>query len=151
EAADRLLDRERSISVLRQYSPPDWVQWDDATDKGDAYPCFGWSCDIPAAMVGPDTFQGTGLDLWSAADVGKAMNAVMCKGQIEGGTLQAIGWALSEEVTWKDGRITNPRMTNYIIPTALDAPRFTTTLVEAPFLPGPGGGAKGIGELPMDG
>jgi len=83
--------------------------------------------------------------------VGKAINPVMCKGQIEGGSLQAIGWALSEEVMWKGGRIQNPRMTNYIIPTALDAPRFTTVLVEAPFAPGPGGGAKGIGELPMDG
>jgi CO/xanthine dehydrogenase Mo-binding subunit len=88
--------------------------------------------------------------LWSATDVGKAINPVMCKGQIEGGTLQAIGWALSEEIVWKQGLIANARMTNYIIPTALDAPRFETVLVEDPFPLGPGG-AKGIGELPMDG
>jgi len=42
-------------------------------------------------------------------------------------------------------------MTNYIIPTALDVPPFETILVEAPYAHGPGGGAKGIGELPMDG
>jgi len=65
--------------------------------------------------------------------------------------LQAIGWALCEEVVWRDGKVLNPRMTNYIIPTALDAPPFHTSLVEAPFSYGPGGGAKGIGELPMDG
>jgi CO/xanthine dehydrogenase Mo-binding subunit len=151
DAADRLLDREREITSLRQYSPPEGVVWDDATYKGDAYPCFGWACDIAEVEVDLDTFEVRVLDFWSATDVGKAINPVMCKGQIEGGSLQAIGWALSEEVTWREGRITNPRMTNYIIPTTLDAPRFSTILVEAPFAPGPGGGAKGIGELPMDG
>ena len=50
-----------------------------------------------------------------------------------------------------DAMIKNPRITNYIVPTALDAPPFETALVEAPFEFGPGGGAKGIGELPMDG
>ena len=75
----------------------------------------------------------------------------MCKGQLEGGTLQAIGWALSEDVVWNRGRIVNPRMTNYIVPTALDAPPFETLLIEAPYAQGPAGGAKGIGELPMDG
>jgi CO/xanthine dehydrogenase Mo-binding subunit len=51
---------------------------------------------------------------------------------------------------WKDGRILNGRMTNYIIPTSLDAPPFETVLVEEPFSGGPFG-AKGVGELPMDG
>jgi len=64
--------------------------------------------------------------------------------------LQSIGWALCEEVQWKDGHILNPRMTTYIVPTALDAPPFMTDLVEEPYTFGPGG-AKGIGELPMDG
>jgi len=151
EAANRLLAREGEISSLKQYSPPATVQWDDVAYKGDAYPCYGWACDIAEVEVDLDTFEVTVLDFWSATDVGKAINPVMCKGQIEGGSLQAIGWALCEEVTWKDGRITNPRMTNYIIPTSLDAPRFRTILVEAPYELGPGGGAKGIGELPMDG
>jgi CO/xanthine dehydrogenase Mo-binding subunit len=154
EAGDRLLGgegHEREVSSLRQYSPPEGAQWDDATYKGDAYPCYGWACFIAEVDVDLDTFEVTMLDFWSATDVGKAINPVMCKGQIEGGSLQALGWALTEEVTFREGLITNPRMTNYIIPTALDAPRFHTILVEAPFLAGPGGGAKGIGELPMDG
>jgi CO/xanthine dehydrogenase Mo-binding subunit len=69
---------------------------------------------------------------------------------VEGGTLQAIGWALTEKLVTRDGKILNPRMTNYIVPTSLDAPPFTTILVEAPYSRGPGG-AKGVGELPMDG
>ncbi len=151
EAADRLIAREGPVTSLLQYAPPDFINWDDTKYKGDAYPCFGWACDIAEVEVDLDTFEVTVIDFWSATDVGRAINPVMCKGQIEGGSLQAIGWALSEEITWRDGHITNPRMTNYIIPTALDAPRFQTILVEAPFTFGPGGGAKGIGELPMDG
>jgi CO/xanthine dehydrogenase Mo-binding subunit len=151
EAADRLIASEGPITSLLQYTPPSFITWDDVKYKGDAYPCYGWACDIAEVEVDLDTFEVKVIDFWSATDVGKAINPVMCKGQIEGGSLQAIGWALSEEVTWRDGHITNPRMTNYIIPTSLDAPRFQTILVEAPFAYGPGGGAKGIGELPMDG
>ena len=150
-AADRLLAREGQVSSLRQYEPPSWVKWDEKTYKGDAYPVFAWMCDVAEVEVDLDTFEVELLGFWQAADVGKAINPLMCLGQLEGGTLQSIGWALSEEVIWEGGRIVNPRMTNYIIPTALDAPRFETVLVEVPFEGGPGGGAKGIGELPMDG
>ena len=150
EAGDRLLAA-GPVTSLVQYEPPGWVKWDDQSYKGDAYPCFGWACDVAEVAVDLDTFEVEVTSFWSATDVGKAIHPVMCKGQIEGGSLQAIGWALSEEVTWNKGTITNPRMTNYIIPTARDAPPFYTSLVEAPFELGPGGGAKGIGELPMDG
>ncbi|AKT43162.1 xanthine dehydrogenase family protein molybdopterin-binding subunit [Chondromyces crocatus] len=151
EAGDRLLARGEAVGCLKQYEPPAFVQWDDTTYKGDAYPCFAWACDIAEVEVDLDTFEVSVTNFWSATDVGKAIHPVMCKGQIEGGTLQAIGWALCEEVVWKDGLIKNPRMTNYIIPTSLDAPPFHTLLVEEPWPYGPGGGAKGIGELPMDG
>jgi len=150
-AADRLLAREGEVTAMRQYEPPDWVQWDEDTYKGDAYPVFAWACDVAEVEVDLDTFEVEVVGFWIAADVGKAINPVQCKGQLEGGTLQAIGWALCEEVTWDGGRITNPRMTDYVIPTARDAPPFETILVESPYEQGPGGGAKGIGELPMDG
>ena len=58
---------------------------------------------------------------------------------------------VSVKAGYTGGSVKNPRMTDYIVPTALDAPPFTTILVEAPFSAGPGGGAKGLGELPMDG
>jgi len=150
-AGDRLLAREKTVTALVQYSHPDWVKFDDKTYKGDAYPVFGYACDVAEVEVDLDTLEVTVLGFWSATDVGKAIHPLMCKGQIEGGSLQAIGWALWENVVWKDGKILNPRMTNYIIPTALDAPPFHVDLVEAPYAYGPGGGAKGLGELPMDG
>ncbi|MBN4059088.1 xanthine dehydrogenase family protein [Endomicrobium sp. AH-315-J14] len=151
EAADRLLAKEGEVTILKQYSPPDWVQWDEKAYKGDAYPVYAWACDVAEVEVDLDTFEVKVLDFWSAADVGRAINPIMCKGQLEGGALQALGWALCEELVWRDGAILNPRMTNYIIPTALDAPPFHTILVENAYAHGPGGGAKGIGELPMDG
>jgi CO/xanthine dehydrogenase Mo-binding subunit len=149
-AADRLIASEGKLTVSRQYAPPPGVSFDDKTYTGTAYGAYAWSCDIAEVEVDLDTFEVTIAGFWSATDVGRAVHPVMCAGQIEGGSLQALGWALWEEVQWKDGHIVNPRMTTYLVPTALDAPPMTTALVEDPYDRGPGG-AKGIGELPMDG
>jgi CO/xanthine dehydrogenase Mo-binding subunit len=75
---------------------------------------------------------------------------VLATGQIEGGVAQGIGWALSEEVVWREGRMANAQMTNYIMPTSMDLPPIRVFFEEVPYPYGPGG-AKGIGELPMDG
>ena len=148
-AGDRLL-ASGPVHSLVQYEPPVAAEWNDDTYQGDAYPTYSWGCDIAEVEVDLDTFETKVLGFWAAQDVGKALHPVLCAGQVEGGTLQAIGWALYEAVVWKDGRIMNPRMTNYVIPTSKDAPPFSTTLVEHPFS-GSFTGAKGVGELPMDG
>ena len=85
----------------------------------------------------------------AADDVGRVIHPVLAEGQVEGGTLQAVGYATIEEIKLHDGRYLNDRLATYLIPTALDAPRIETILVEAPFSGAPHG-AKGIGELPMD-
>jgi len=150
-AGDRLLDASKEpVTALVQYEPPVANQWDDDAYRGDAYPTYSWGCDIAEVEVDIETFETKILGFWAAQDVGKAIHPVLCAGQVEGGTLQAIGWALYESVVWKDGHIMNPRMTNYVIPTSKDAPLFKTILVEHPFSGGPNG-AKGVGELPMDG
>ena len=89
-------------------------------------------------------------DFVAVQEVGRVLHPVLAAGQIEGGVAQAIGWALSEDVVWKDGRMVNAQMTNYIMPTAADVPPIRVEFVEQPYAHGPGG-AKGIGELPMDG
>jgi CO/xanthine dehydrogenase Mo-binding subunit len=75
---------------------------------------------------------------------------VLAAGQIEGGVAQAIGFTLFENVVWRDGRMANNQMTNYIMPTAADIPPIRVFFEETPYALGPSG-AKGIGELPMDG
>ena len=85
----------------------------------------------------------------SVDDVGKVIHPILCEGQVEGGTLQAVGYATIEEIKLVDGRYLNDRLATYLIPTSMDAPRITAILVEAPF-DGVPHGAKGVGELPMD-
>ena len=78
------------------------------------------------------------------------IHPVLAKGQIEGGVAQGIGYALYERCEYRDGRMRNNQMTNYIMPTSADLPAIHVHFAEIPSAHGPGG-AKGIGELPMDG
>jgi CO/xanthine dehydrogenase Mo-binding subunit len=137
-------------SVELEYQTPPDVQWDGDTYQGEAYPCYGWACDVVEVEVCPDTYETRITGFWSAQDVGKAIHPVLVAGQLEGGSLQALGFAVLEQMNFRDGHLTNNRMTNCIIPTTLDSPEMDMRLVEAPFAGGPFG-AKGIGELPMDG
>jgi CO/xanthine dehydrogenase Mo-binding subunit len=138
------------ISETVQYEPPPGIAWDDATYTGAAYPVFGWAACLVDVTVDLDTYEVHVDRCVQAVDVGKAINPVIVKGQIEGGTLQALGWALLENIVYKDGRVANANMTNCIVPTFADAPELETILVEVPYPFGPNG-AKGVGEIPMDG
>ncbi|MEZ4404135.1 MAG: molybdopterin cofactor-binding domain-containing protein [Kofleriaceae bacterium] len=133
-----------------QYQPPPGIHWDDATYTGQAYPCYGWAGCLVDVEVDLDTREVTIARCVHAVDVGKAINPVIVAGQIEGGTVQALGWALLERIVYKDGRVANPTMTNCIVPTFADVPDLETIIVECPYPHGPHG-AKGVGEIPMDG
>jgi len=147
------LDREPvtgEVAVTMQYEPPPGIHFDDATYTGAAYPCFGWACCLVDVTVDLDTYEVRVDRCIQAIDVGKAINPVIVKGQIEGGTLQALGWALLENIVYREGKVANANMTNCIVPTFADAPELETILVEVPYPFGPSG-AKGVGEIPMDG
>ena len=96
------------------------------------------------------SFETRVEDFVAVQEVGRVINPVLAAGQIEGGVAQAIGWALYEQVVWREGRMANGQMTNYIMPTSMDLPDIRVEFAEHPYPHGPGG-AKGIGELPMDG
>jgi CO/xanthine dehydrogenase Mo-binding subunit len=83
-------------------------------------------------------------------EIGKAIHPIMAAGQVEGGTAQGLGYALLEEVVMRDGRMANAQLTNYIIPTPPDTPPIDTVILEQPYEHGPYG-AKGVGEMPIDG
>jgi CO/xanthine dehydrogenase Mo-binding subunit len=78
------------------------------------------------------------------------VNPLLAEGQGIGGSTQALGYALFEAPVYKDGVMQNAQLTNYIIPTARDTPEMDVAFVAAPYSRGPFG-AKGVGELPMDG
>lgn len=140
----------QELTETYTYSPPPGIVWDDATYSGDAYPCYGWAACVVDVAVDEDTDEVTVERCVHAVDVGKAIHPRIVQGQVEGGTLQALGWALWESVLYRDGRVLNDRMTNSIIPTSIEAPEMETILVEVPYPFGPHG-AKGVGEIPMDG
>ncbi len=150
EIKERLTRERPPLRVQKSYIQPDSIQWDETTYTGDAYPIYAWACTIADVDVDMTTGEVRVTDLVTAVDCGKALHPVMAEGQIEGGSLQAVGWATIEEIKMKDGGYQNDRLATYLIPTALDAPRIKTILVENPYSRGPFG-AKGIGELPMDG
>jgi xanthine dehydrogenase molybdenum-binding subunit len=88
------------------------------------------------------------LRVVAAHDVGRAINPMLLEGQIEGGVLQGIGYALLEEVVLRDGRMANANFLDYRMPGPRDAPPIETVLVETDDPSGPFG-AKGIGEPPI--
>jgi CO/xanthine dehydrogenase Mo-binding subunit len=139
------------LRVLAEYKDDGSMQWDDATYTGDAYPTYGWSCSVVDLDVDLDTGEVLYRRYVASTDVGKAINPVIVAGQLEGGALQGLGYATAEEVVLDpQGRMRNDRLTNYIIPTSLDAPEMITRIIEIPFAGGPFG-AKGLGEIPLDG
>jgi CO/xanthine dehydrogenase Mo-binding subunit len=132
------------------YKQPANVQWDDDKYQGDAYGAFAWAVYVAEVAVDTTTYETRIEDFVALQDVGKVMHPILAAGQIEGGVAQGIGYALYEKVIWKDGKMANNRMTNYIVPTAVDTPPIRVFFEEIPYENGPSG-AKGLGELPMDG
>jgi CO/xanthine dehydrogenase Mo-binding subunit len=150
EAAAAMTAVHGEVSETAQYTPPPGIQWDDETYTGSAYPVFGWAACLVDVAIDLDTYELAIERCVHAVDVGKAIHPIIVQGQIEGGTLQALGWAALENVLYRDGKVMNPTMTNCIVPTFADAPDLETILVEEPYPFGPHG-AKGVGEIPMDG
>jgi CO/xanthine dehydrogenase Mo-binding subunit len=139
----------RARRVDERFTPYPGVHFDDETYTGDAYPAFGWAACVARVDVDLDTGEVAVREVVAADDVGHVIHPVLAEGQVEGGTLQAVGYATIEEMKLVDGRYLNDRLATYLIPTALDAPRVRTILLEAPFSGAPHR-AKGVGELPMD-
>jgi CO/xanthine dehydrogenase Mo-binding subunit len=136
--------------AFSRYEPPPNVFWDDATYRGEAYPAYAWAVHVAEVSVDIDTYVPTVENFYSIQEVGTVIHPVLAAGQIEGGIVQGIGYALLENVVWQNGRMANSQMTNYIIPTAADIPPIHVAFEELPCSHG-AFGAKGIGELPMDG
>ena len=147
--ARRYLRKNGALRIERRYRKPAGLEWNEDTYQGDAYGVYSYACCCVEVEVDLDTLETHVLHVTTAQDIGKAIHPILAAGQIEGGTLQGLGYALLEEVRWKDGRVWNHQLTNYIIPTAVDTPPIDVEIVEIPYSGGPHG-AKGVGELPMD-
>lgn len=150
QACRLYVERHGKLKAAAQYKPPPDTQWDEEQHKGDAYGTFSWAVHVAEVSVDSMTFETRVQNFIAAQEVGRVIHPVLAAGQIEGGVIQGIGYALYENVVWKQGRMENSQMTNYIIPTSMDVPSIRVIFQENPYLYGPMG-AKGIGELPIDG
>lgn len=139
-----------ALKSFSQYSAPPNIFWNDETYQGDAYGAYTWAVYVAEVTVDLVTYETRVDDFVALQEVGKVINPVLAAGQIEGGVAQAIGYALYEKVVWDKGTMRNNQMTNYIMPTSEDLPPIRVYFAENPYAYGPSG-AKGIGELPMDG
>jgi CO/xanthine dehydrogenase Mo-binding subunit len=141
----------RRVSLSAQgWHHPRKLSFDWQTGQGDAYVVFAFATNIAEVLVDERTGATTVLRVTAAHDVGKAINPSGVEGQIEGGTLQGIGYALTEEIVQARGVIVNPHFSTYIIPTACDMPEIVPLIIEHPYPDGPFG-AKGFGEQPLMG
>ena len=138
------------LVITKQYERPPDMEWDDTNYRGDAYGSYSWACDVVEVEVDRDTWEVRPVSLTTVHEIGKAIHPGLVRGQIEGGTVQGLGYALLEHVAMRDGRMANAQLTNYIIPTTLDTPPMDVIILENPYKHGPFG-AKGVGEMPIDG
>ena len=138
------------LLVTQQYEPPPGLEWDDVNYRGDAYGTFAYACNVAEVEIDPDTFEIKPVAMTVIHEIGRAIHPVLLTGQVEGGTAQGVGYALLENVVMRDGVMANAQLTNYIVPTTLDTPRMDVHIMENPYAYGPFG-AKGVGELPIDG
>jgi CO/xanthine dehydrogenase Mo-binding subunit len=144
------LRRHGPLVITKAYEKPADISWSDETYRGDAYGSYGWGCDVVELEVDRDTWQVRPIAFTTVHEIGKAIHPRLAAGQIEGGSAQGIGYALLEHVVLRDGRMANCQLTNYLIPTTRDTPPFRVVMLEQPYQHGPFG-AKGVGEMPIDG
>ena len=138
------------LRTEQRYEAPGSIFWDDQKYMGDAYPAYAWAVYVAEVAVDTTTYTPIVTEFHALQEVGKVLHPVLAAGQIEGGVAQGIGYALYEKCVWTNGHMANNQMTNYIMPTSADLPPIHVHFEEIPFEHG-AFGAKGIGELPMDG
>jgi CO/xanthine dehydrogenase Mo-binding subunit len=104
---------------------------------------------IADVEVDPETGKVTILRYTVVQDVGRAIHPAQVEGQMQGGAVQGIGWALYEGYQYDEqGQMLNPNLLDYKIPTALDVPAIDTLIVEVPY-PNHPYGIRGVGETPI--
>ena len=144
------VDAHGALKSFAKYEHPRDLHWDDEHYRGDAYGAYAWAVYVAEVLVDTCTGEVRVDDFVAVQEVGKVINPALAAGQIEGGVAQGIGFALYENVVWQEGRMANAQMTNYVMPTSMDLPPIRVFFEEIPYERGPAG-AKGIGELPLDG
>jgi len=119
----------------------------DENGQGNCHTAFAFVAHRAVVDVDPELGLVKVVQIATAQDVGRVLNPLSAIGQLEGGIAQGLGLAVMEEIVMKDGKVRNPSFTDYLLPTALDAPDVVAVMIEE-YEPQAPLGAKGIGEPP---
>lgn len=119
----------------------------DSNGQGNCHVAFAFVAHRAVVDVDPELGLVKVVQIATAQDVGRVLNPLSVLGQVEGGIAQGLGLAVMEEIIVQDGKVRNPSFTDYLLPTALDAPVVVATMIEEPDPQAPMG-AKGVGEPP---
>jgi len=148
-ALEKWRDEERPVKAEYTYLAPKTTQIDSETGYG--HPNFAYGYVAIAAEVMVDTRSGECRypRIVCANDVGKAINPRLLEGQIEGGVVQAFGWATTEHFIEREGQPLSKNLSTYLIPTVEDIPdRVIPIIIENAEPNGPWG-ARGMAEMPF--
>lgn len=149
KALEMWKSEERPAIATYQYRPPKTTPYDPLTGKSEPNFAYGYVAQAVEVEVDIETGQVHLLRVVSANDVGQAVNPGLVQGQIEGAVVQAQGYAILENLVSVEGRIRNPYLSTYLIPTVLDVPlEVKSVILEYPDPIGPWG-ARGMAEMPL--
>ncbi len=149
DARDRWLEGDRPAVGWFRYVPPPTDALNAIDSHGTPYFAYGYGAESVDLSVDIDTGHIVVHEVVCAVDVGRAVNPAMIIGQIEGGVVQGHGYAITENLQVREGRIVNPRFSTYLIPGILDVPeRVRSVIVEEADPRGPWG-VRGMAELPL--
>ena len=149
EAQKRWIDGHRPAMGKFRFTPPPTEPMDPQTGAGDINFAYGWMAEVVDVTVDVDTGHLRLESVVCAVDVGKAINPALVRGQIEGAVAQAHGYAVTEQLLSKDGRIFNPNLSTYLMPGIGDIPRRVESVILE--IPDPNGplGVRGMAEMPF--
>ncbi len=149
EALRKWQEEERPAIASYEYRPPRTTPLDPQTGKSEPNFAYGYVAQGVTIELDTETGLLEILEVISVNDVGKAVNPQLVQGQIEGGVVQAAGYALLENFIQKDGFVLTPLLSTYLIPTVQDIPESVKSVVlEYPDPIGPFG-ARGMAEMPF--
>ncbi len=139
--------RRLKMSEQGWYTAPK-TSFSEKNGKGDSYVVYSYSANAALVEIDIKTFEMKIRKVFAAYDVGKLINPRLALAQAHGGILQGAGWALFENLVYKDGIMLNPGFADYALATSADMPEYAVSFVEKEYTDGPYN-AKGIGELPL--
>lgn len=148
-ALEKWRNEERPAIATYQYRPPRTTPYDPETGRAEPNFAYGYMAQFVEVEVDMETGLIDVVRVVSAHDVGKAINPQLIEGQVEGAVVQALGYAIMENLVTQEGRILNPYLSTYLIPTIWDIPKETKAVILEYADPRGPWGARGMAEMPF--